>query len=94
MSVILKCGECGDEIVRAGLDGANWLIEPTLGGTRIICSNCQKTDENHLIREEIKTLIEIHVNQARDEAVKKYTPEYVKQLRKEREERPKYGILL
>lgn len=93
MPVILQCGGCGDtteDNPSKGFSGVGWLKEPTLGGVRVLCPKCQTTNEDYLIERERKELIEIYVagaiERARIEAREKYTPEYVKQSRKEREQ--------
>lgn len=94
MPIKLVCG-CGNETIynRSCLQGMDWIQSATIGGgARIICPKCQtvsnKDYEDYLIEGERKVLIEIHVERSRQEAEEKYTPEYVKKLRKEREKIP------
>lgn len=92
MPVKLVCG-CGKEIREdgAGPDSEvnRWLKKPLIGGMLVLCPECQATNEDYLIEKEIESLIEMYVvgaaERARIEAREKYTPEYVKEIRKERE---------
>lgn len=92
MSTKLICDGCGNETVYnpSALQGTDWLQEPMIGGTRVLCPGCRTTNEDYLIEKEIETLKKIYVARATEraekEAEEKYTPEYVKQLRKERGE--------
>lgn len=81
MPVLLKCDNCG-KIEDSKCSG--WLSEPTFGGIKVLCPKCLPADEDYKIESERKFLIETAASKAREEAVKKYTPEYVRQLRVER----------
>lgn len=81
MPVLLKCDNC--DRIHDG-EGSGWLREPTFGGTRVLCPKCLVADEDYQIEAETMLLIETAVSKAREEAEKKYTPEYVRWLRAER----------
>lgn len=91
MPVKLVCN-CGKEIREdgAGPDSEvnRWLKKSLIGGILVLCPECQATEEDCLIEKEMELSIEIYVaratERARKEAEEKYTPDYVRQLRKER----------
>ena len=87
MPKILKCDDCEKEVgdnPSAGLSGVGWIQEPVIGGTRVLCPRCQRTNEDYLINQEMEMLKEMHIERARHEADNMYTLESVRKLREER----------